>query len=47
MSRIGKNPVVIPEKVEVKVDGALVAVKGPKGSLNYTFTDKVKIEMKM
>lgn len=45
MSRIGKLPVVIPEKVEVKLNGAHVAVKGPKGSLEYTFTDKVSIEM--
>ncbi|PRQ11609.1 50S ribosomal protein L6 [Corynebacterium sp. 13CS0277] len=34
MSRIGKNPVVIPSGVEVKVDGQHVDVKGPKGSLN-------------
>lgn len=33
MSRIGKNPVVIPAGVEVKLDGQHVAVKGPKGSL--------------
>lgn len=34
MSRIGKNPVVIPAGVEVKVaDGNLVTVKGPKGTL--------------
>jgi large subunit ribosomal protein L6 len=43
MSRIGKNPVVVPEKVEVKVDGAFVSVKGPKGTLEYTFTNKVTI----
>jgi large subunit ribosomal protein L6 len=33
MSRIGKAPVVIPEGVEVKVDGSLVTVKGKKGEL--------------
>ncbi|WP_127718322.1 50S ribosomal protein L6 [Halobacteriovorax sp. HLS] len=43
MSRIGKVPVAIPEKVEVKIDGAFVSVKGPKGQLEYTFTDKVII----
>lgn len=46
MSRIGKLPVEIPEKVEVKVDGMNVAVKGPKGSLEYTFADLVNIELK-
>jgi len=46
MSRVGKNPVTLPEKVEVKVDGVLVSVKGPKGQLEYQFTDHVKIELK-
>ncbi|OUR93753.1 50S ribosomal protein L6 [Halobacteriovorax marinus] len=45
MSRIGKVPVVIPEKVEVKVNGAHVAVKGPNGQLEYTFTNKVTIAL--
>ncbi len=44
MSRVGKNPVVIPEKVEVSLKGAFVSVKGPKGALEYTFTDLVNIE---
>lgn len=46
MSRIGKNPVVVPEKVQVQVNGAEFSAKGPKGELKYTFTDKVKIEFK-
>ena len=33
MSRIGKNPVPIPAGVEVKVDGARLRVKGPKGQI--------------
>ena len=33
MSRIGNAPVVIPEGVEIKVEGALVTVKGKKGEL--------------
>ncbi len=45
MSRIGKLPIVVPEKVEVKIDGAHVAVKGPNGALDYTFTNEVKIEL--
>ncbi len=36
MSRIGKKPVAIPEGVTVTVDGNLVTVKGPKGSLEFT-----------
>ena len=38
MSRIGKKPVVIPAGVTVDVAaGNVVTVKGPKGTLNYTF----------
>jgi large subunit ribosomal protein L6 len=46
MSRIGKQPVVIADKVDVVIDGSKVSVKGPKGSLDYTFTNNVKIEKK-
>lgn len=35
MSRIGKQPVVVPAGVEVKIDGQSVAVKGPKGELSF------------
>lgn len=44
MSRIGKKPVGIPDKVEIKVDGNTVDIKGPKGQLTYTFHKDVKIE---
>lgn len=43
MSRIGKAPIVIPEKVEVKIDGKKVSVKGANGLLEYEFTDFVEI----
>ena len=35
MSRIGRLPIPVPAGVEVKIDGAAVSVKGPKGSLNH------------
>lgn len=44
MSRIGKNPVAIPDKVEVKIDGSHVVAKGPNGQLEFTFNEKVTIE---
>ncbi len=44
MSRIGKKPVALPDKVEVKINGAQVDVKGPKGQLSYTFNSAVKIQ---
>lgn len=33
MSRTGRKPVAVPEKVEVQVNGRNIAVKGPKGRL--------------
>ncbi|CDZ23339.1 50S ribosomal protein L6 [[Clostridium] cellulosi] len=37
MSRIGKIPVKIPDGVDVKVDGNVVTIKGPKGTLTKEF----------
>ena len=33
MSRIGRKPIKLPAGVEVKIDGSVVTVKGPKGTL--------------
>lgn len=43
MSRIGKLPINIPAKVEVKVAGNRVTVKGPKGELNQELKDGVNV----
>jgi len=43
MSRIGLQPITIPSGVEVSIDGSKVAVKGPKGSLDYTIVGGVSI----
>ena len=45
MSRIGKQPVVIPAGVEVIVDGSKVTVKGPKGTLTNTFNSDISIKV--
>ncbi len=34
MSRIGKNPVVVPADVKVELDGQSLTVSGPKGSMS-------------
>lgn len=34
MSRIASSPISIPKGVEVKIDGQVVTVKGPKGSMD-------------
>ena len=41
MSRIGKNPVVIPDGVSVELAEKDVSVKGPKGALSLTLVDEV------
>ena len=43
MSRIGKLPITIPAKVEVKVNGKTVHVKGPKGELKQVLVNGVSI----
>ena len=45
MSRIGKSPVTIPSGVEVKVDGNVITVKGPKGELTQEFDSCVGINI--
>ena len=37
MSRIGNNPISIPEGVSVEVNGEIITVKGKKGEMNQTF----------
>ena len=45
MSRIGKMPVAIPAGVEVKNEGNLVTVKGPKGELTRQFDKDLTIDV--
>lgn len=44
MSRIGKRPIEIPNKVTVTIDGQQVAVKGPKGELSRILPEQVQVE---
>ena len=46
MSRIGKQPVLVPSGVECKVNGSTVDVKGPKGQLSRQLHPNMKIELK-
>ncbi len=43
MSRIGKVPVVIPDKVKVAVTNQTVSVEGPKGKVSKSFAPVVSI----
>ena len=44
MSRIGKQPIVIPSGVEVTIDGLNVTVKGKNGEDSLKISDRVKLE---
>ena len=46
MSRIGKQPIIIPENVQVKIDQGLVAIKGPKGELSQLVSHQLELELK-
>ena len=43
MSRIGKAPISVPDKVSVSLNGLAVTVKGPKGELSRTLPEGVSI----
>ncbi|CAM3026109.1 50S ribosomal protein L6 [Rariglobus hedericola] len=45
MSRVGKIPVIIPDKVKVDVKGHTVSVEGPKGKVSKTFAPVVSITL--
>jgi len=46
MSRIGKQPIKIPENTEVTFSGGILKVKGKNGELSRAFKPSVEIEIK-
>src|SRR5512146_545370 len=45
MSRIGKQPVPIPAKVKVNVQGQKVLVEGPKGKLQFDLPRRTSVRV--
>ncbi len=45
MSRIAKQPVSVPQGVEVRLDGQHVTVKGPKGTLELDVHESVEVRL--
>ena len=45
MSRIGRMPVVIPDKVDVEIKGTHVRVNGPKGEMQHVFPAAMDISL--
>jgi large subunit ribosomal protein L6 len=45
MSRIGKNPVSVPDGVTATVDGQTVTAKGPKGEMRFVVNEEVIVKL--
>lgn len=45
MSRVAKAPITLPSGVELKVDGSVVSVKGPKGSTELRVHESVSVSL--
>lgn len=45
MSKIGKQPVIIPEGVSVDISGHTITVTGPKGVIKRRFAPEIKVEV--
>jgi large subunit ribosomal protein L6 len=44
MSRIGRLPIPVPAGVDVALDGRIITVKGPKGSLTRELPPRIEVE---
>ena len=45
MSRIGREPITVPAGVDVKMEGNVMTVKGPLGTLTQTIRPEMKVEV--
>ncbi len=45
MSRIGKLPIAIPDKIKVVVNGLTVSVEGPIGKLSWTHRSEISVQV--
>ena len=45
MSRIGNKPITVPAGVEVKLDGQIITVKGPKGTLEREIHKNITVSL--
>ena len=44
MSRVAKNPIVLPQGVEVALSAETISVKGPLGAMKFTANPAVVVE---
>ena len=45
MSRVGNKPITIPSGVEIKNNGNVYTVKGPKGELTRELSSEIKVNI--
>jgi large subunit ribosomal protein L6 len=45
MSRLGKKPIIIPEKVNVSVKEGMIEISGPKGKLSQKIFDNISVSV--
>ena len=45
MSRIGNKPITVPDGVEVTLDGKIITVKGPKGTLIIEINSNINVSL--
>ncbi|MCQ2329218.1 MAG: 50S ribosomal protein L6 [Paludibacteraceae bacterium] len=45
MSRIGKLPIHLPKGVDIKIDGNIITVKGPKGELKQEINPNISVKV--
>jgi len=46
MSRIGRLPVKVPNKVTVTIDKNIIVIKGPKGELSMPLSNQISVDHK-
>ena len=46
MSRVGKNPIAIPDKVKIEITGRQIKVTGPQGELSLDTSPRMKVEQR-
>lgn len=44
MSRVGKKPITVPDKVNVTINGQVIKAKGPKGELQFSVPEGIEFK---
>lgn len=44
MSRVGKSPITVPKGAEISINGAMITVKGPLGTLTHNLHSSVGLK---